>query len=152
MFMGMLTSSCWIKFWLRNKPVFIWNVFCTALYITVLHLTTFYPIKENDWWKLKEPLLMWESEKACSLQTLLSFISLTSGSSSSASLKAFFPLIFPRQAHKLSSLLYDQRWDRPWSKAAFPPFFFPQEFSIYPSELHRPINLLKISLFIVSLL
>lgn len=66
---------------------------------------------------------MWECEKACSLQTLLSFISLTSGSSRLASLKAFFPLIFPWQAHKLSSLLFDQRWDQPWSKAAFPPFF-----------------------------
>lgn len=78
-----------------------------------LYLTAFYPIKENDCWKLEEPLLMRECEKARSLQTLLSFISLTSGSSSLASLKAFFPLIFPGQAHKLSSLLFDQRWDQP---------------------------------------
>lgn len=36
--------------------------------------------------------------------------------------QSFFPLKFPRQTHKLSSLLFDQRWDQPWSKAAFPAF------------------------------
>lgn len=97
------------------------------------------------WWQHKETLLIWECEKTCSLQMLLPFISLTSGSSRLAPFKAFFPLIFPLADPqiKLTSVWPKMRRG---SKAALPPFFFfSKEFAIYPSELHRLINLPKIS-------
>lgn len=38
--------------------------------------------------------------------------------------KLFSPLKFPKaDPPELSSLLFDQRWDRPWSRAAFPAAF-----------------------------
>lgn len=135
-YVNVLQSDWW--------PVLSHTVFCPSAFYTIILMRTWKTCVNVGVWEGREPkdpaFIYLPDIRELKLGVTQSFFFFS----------FFFPLKFPEQTHKLSSLLLVQRWDQPWSKTAFPPFY--QEFAFWTLRTPQSYKSLQnLSLLIVSL-